>query len=511
MFSSYFLFFKGFYINIFLFESQLISTADFIVKMFKTGIHILKKGGNKNMQKNGNQREELLISKMKARLDTFPYPKEVLEICKRFEEKGYSCFLVGGCVRDILLGRNPQDFDFATDARPEETLSLFKHTVPTGIKFGTVTVLINRKSFEVTTFRGEGAYHDGRRPEIVSFKRQIEEDLARRDFTLNAMAYHPLEKKLVDLFNGLRDLAKGVVRTVKEPEERLLEDGLRIMRAFRFMKFGRLDTELIEAIKKHRGVLQKISKERIRAEFVKIMEYQGAVSSLRAMADLGIFEVIYKEISVILKNRELWEYVLNTISLLSDMLYTHRFAVLFSFIGFEASFIENEVPDFTKMEIEVLKRELKKSEKVTKKLLRRNTFSRKEILAISSLISDLWLPYYHLRENGQDLSSLRLTRVFYRRNALDVFKIARAREKAAGRVEVEQSLKNIQKILEELSMERHKKPVIDGNTIMAELGIPQSRKVGVFKERLYRFQVRNDVTEREVLLKELKRMAEEEK
>ena len=167
-------------------------------------------------------------------------PPDVMALCRRLRGAGHQAHLVGGGVRDMLLGRPPADFDVATDARPEAVLALFGNTfaIPTGLKHGTVTVLTDVKParpVEVTTFRGEGEYLDGRRPSSVTYVDSLREDLARRDFTMNAVAYDPLDDRVTDPFDGQGDLGRRLVRAVGEPLARFREDGLRPMRAVRIL------------------------------------------------------------------------------------------------------------------------------------------------------------------------------------------------------------------------------------------------------------------------------------
>ena len=163
----------------------------------------------------------------------FEIPQKVEIIINTLEEAGFEAYAVGGCVRDALLGRTPNDWDITTSAKPEQVKVLFHRTVDTGIAHGTVTVLLEKDGFEVTTYRVDGEYEDGRHPKEVTFTASIEEDLKRRDFTINAMAYNP-KKGLVDLFEGQKDLEDKVIRCVGDPLERFTEDALRIMRAVRF-------------------------------------------------------------------------------------------------------------------------------------------------------------------------------------------------------------------------------------------------------------------------------------
>lgn len=160
-------------------------------------------------------------------------PKQVAFIIGRLEQHGYEAYAVGGCVRDALLGREPHDWDITTSAKPEQVKALFKRTIDTGIQHGTVTIMEDHIGFEVTTYRIDGEYEDGRHPKEVQFTPDLKEDLRRRDFTINAMAYSPA-KGLVDIFGGQEDLKEGIIRCVGSAEERFQEDALRIMRAVRF-------------------------------------------------------------------------------------------------------------------------------------------------------------------------------------------------------------------------------------------------------------------------------------
>ena len=160
-------------------------------------------------------------------------PRKVLMIINNLQLHGYEAFAVGGCVRDSILARRPEDWDITTSAKPEEIKKLFRKTVDTGIEHGTVTVLLGKDSYEVTTYRVDGAYEDNRHPSEVRFTTRLEEDLRRRDFTINAMAYND-EVRLVDVFGGMQDLNHHRIRCVGDPEERFSEDALRILRAVRF-------------------------------------------------------------------------------------------------------------------------------------------------------------------------------------------------------------------------------------------------------------------------------------
>lgn len=199
-------------------------------------------------------------------------PDWVRACCTALEEAGYEAYPVGGCVRDTLLGRMPGDWDVATSALPEAVQALFPHTVPTGLAHGTVTVVLDGIPLEVTTFRREGPYSDGRHPDGVTFGASLEEDLARRDFTVNAMALAP-DGSIVDPFGGRKDLRGKLIRCVGDPDRRFTEDGLRLLRAVRFaaqLGFA-LAEATAEALARNAACLDRVSGERVKGELEKIL------------------------------------------------------------------------------------------------------------------------------------------------------------------------------------------------------------------------------------------------
>ena len=222
-------------------------------------------------------------------------PSHIWDICHRFYSAGEDAYIVGGSLRDIMLMRSPNDFDLATSCLPERTAELFSdmRVIETGIKHGTVTVIINGDPVEITTFRIDGSYTDSRHPDGVSFTGRIEEDLARRDFTVNAMAYND-RVGLVDPFGGREDLAASVIRAVGEPQRRFTEDALRIMRAFRFsaqLGFS-LDVDTLLGAAECKEGLLNIAKERIAAEFLKLLVSPDPKTSIELMTEQGILPYI---------------------------------------------------------------------------------------------------------------------------------------------------------------------------------------------------------------------------
>ena len=215
-------------------------------------------------------------------------PQKVKRIIETLKEAGYEAYVVGGCVRDSILDRNPDDWDITTSALPMQVKALFPVTIDTGLKHGTVTVLMDKETFEVTTYRLDGEYEDGRHPKEVTFTPSLEEDLKRRDFTINAMAYND-DAGLVDLFDGMGDIKRKVIRAVGEPDKRFEEDALRVMRAVRFSAQLGYDIEegTSEAIKRHAENLKKISVERIQVELTKLLTSAHPDYILKAY-ELGI-------------------------------------------------------------------------------------------------------------------------------------------------------------------------------------------------------------------------------
>lgn len=228
-------------------------------------------------------------------------PGDVKKIIQTLQEAGYEAYAVGGCVRDSLLGRIPSDWDITTSAEPAEVKRLFRRTFDTGIQHGTVTVLFDKTGYEVTTYRIDGRYEDGRHPAEVTFTPNLEEDLKRRDFTVNAMAYND-EAGLIDCFGGAEDLEKGVIRCVGEPAERFHEDALRIMRAVRFAAQldARIEESTATAIRKLAPTLTRISAERIQVELVKLL-ISDHPEKMRDLYALGITAVILPEFDRIME------------------------------------------------------------------------------------------------------------------------------------------------------------------------------------------------------------------
>lgn len=227
-------------------------------------------------------------------------PREAAtQVVRRLGDAGYEAYFVGGCVRDLLLGREPKDYDVATNATPGDVIRLFPQTVTVGARFGVVLVLLEDQQVEVATFRSDHGTKDGRHPEAVRFAGSAEEDVRRRDFTINGLLYHPLREKVIDVVGGEDDLRRGIVRTIGMPHERFAEDKLRMLRAIRFAaRFGyTIEPETFAAIRALCKDIEQVSKERIRDELVKMLTEGHPSRAMELLEQAGLVQVILPEVA----------------------------------------------------------------------------------------------------------------------------------------------------------------------------------------------------------------------
>lgn len=315
-------------------------------------------------------------------------PDKVKFIIDTFYENNYEAFMVGGCIRDSLLSKEPKDYDIATSALPNITESLFEKTIPTGIKHGTITVLLDKEPFEVTTYRIEGEYKDNRRPDEISFVTNIKDDLSRRDFTINAFAYNSKEG-LKDYFNGLEDLQNKIIRTVGDSNKRFNEDALRMMRAIRFasqLDFN-IEKSTLDGIKKNKNLLKNISSERIRDELCKLLLSDNPRKGLNLLKDCGVLDVIIPELTSLIGfnhktkdyNEDLFDHTLSVVENTPNDLIL-RLSALFHDIG------KPKVNDNI-------------SEDITRKILTRLHFDNKTIKSVCILIKE----YMNVLVNSTDI------------------------------------------------------------------------------------------------------------
>lgn len=315
-------------------------------------------------------------------------PKKVQRIIRTLQEQGYDAYAVGGCVRDSLLDRSPADWDITTSAKPMEVKEIFKRTVDTGLQHGTVTVLMEKEGFEVTTYRIDGEYEDSRHPKEVIFTGNLEEDLKRRDFTINAMAYND-ETGLVDVFGGIRDLESQIVRCVGNPRERFTEDALRILRAVRFsaqLGFA-IEKDTTYWAKALAPTLEKISAERIQTELVKLL-VSAHPQYLKTAWELGITQIVLPEFDAMMETPQNTPHHCYSVGehTLKALEYTEadkvqRLAVLFHDMGKPAMRTTDE------QGLDHFHGHPKVSAELARKILRRLRFDNDTIRKVTELVS----------------------------------------------------------------------------------------------------------------------------
>lgn len=263
-------------------------------------------------------------------MDKIILPIDAAFIIDELRKNGFEGHIVGGCVRDSIMGIKPHDYDITTSAKPEEVKNIFPHTFDTGIQHGTVTVVINKQNYEVTTFRIDGEYEDCRHPKEVNFTRDIHEDLLRRDFTMNAIAYNPYDG-YTDIFGGIDDIGHKIIRGVGDPDERFKEDALRILRAVRFSaQLGfEIEPQTKKAMENNVGLIKNISSERIREELTKLL-ISKHTEKLPLLWQTGLLENISQRLAKSILGKE--DIIQNQISE-SEKTVPVRFAILTQFIS----------------------------------------------------------------------------------------------------------------------------------------------------------------------------------
>ncbi len=427
-------------------------------------------------------------------------PKEVKETIKKLQDNGYEAYLVGGCVRDFLLGKNPNDWDITTNAKPEEIRKVFPESFYEN-KFLTVTVKTKNKKaqlreIEITTYRSDSNYSDRRHPDSVRFAESLEEDLKRRDFTINAMALEVETKKnksetikLIDLFDGEKDLKNKIIRTVGDPEKRFSEDALRMMRAVRLaVVLGfKIEKQTEEAIKKNAAWISVISKERIRDEFLKIIMSENAAKGIEILRQLKILSFIIPEIEEgygVGQNKhhiyDCYEHSLRTLDYAAKRGFNKyvRIASLLHDVGKPRS-KRGEGPNSTFYGHEII------GAKMTFQILSRLKFSKKDIDKIVKLVR-YHLFYYNVGEVGES-SVRRLVRRVGFENIDDLLKVRMADRIGSGVPKAEPyKLRHLKYIIEKVSRDpiSVKMLKVGGEDVMRILGIKPGPKIGLILDIL---------------------------
>ncbi len=419
-------------------------------------------------------------------------PEEIKNILEKLQKAGHEGYTVGGCVRDLIMGRKPKDWDIATNAKPEEIQKIFIDNFYEN-SFGTVTVKTNSddKSLaevQITPYRVEGKYTDKRHPEEVKFVTKLEDDLSRRDFTINALALDK-DGKVTDLFNGQDDLNKKIIRTVGNPEERFSEDALRLLRAVRFatvLKFE-IEEKTLKAIKEDAEWLRAISKERIRDEFIKIIESDNAYNGVLLLEETGLLQYILPELREGIGVEQnlhhiytVWEHLGRSLNYTVEKKYPLpvRLAALFHDIGKPRSkrgegehstFYGHEVVG-AKMVIQIVER-LKFPRDIAEKIIKLVRYH---------------MFFYNVGEVTES-SVRRLLANVGRENIEDLLKVREADRIGSGRPKaVPYKLRHMKYIIDKVSHDpiSVKMLKVDGNELMKELGIKPGPKVGLILNSL---------------------------
>ncbi|MFQ6103186.1 MAG: CCA tRNA nucleotidyltransferase [Candidatus Glassbacteria bacterium] len=313
-----------------------------------------------------------------------------LSIVKTLQSKGFKAYWAGGCVRDMIMGVSPTDYDIATDARPDDVMSIFKKTVPVGERFGVVLVIENTVCFEVATFRGEGLYKDGRHPEDVHFEDEVE-DVKRRDFTINGLLYDPITEQVIDYVKGKEDIDARLIRTIGDPWQRFSEDNLRILRAVRFAAALGFEIEKTtrEAIEGRAGEIINISRERIRDEIMKILMGPSPRYGFELMHSTGLLGHILPEVESMVGIKQPPEYhpegdvfihTMLMLELMEDPSEELALGVLLHDIGKPGTFEMTDRIRFNNHNVV--------GARLAENLLRRLRFSNKTVKGVVSLVKN---------------------------------------------------------------------------------------------------------------------------
>lgn len=419
-------------------------------------------------------------------------PKEVLEIIEKLNSNGFEAYAVGGCVRDLILGREPKDWDITTNAKPEELQKIFPESFYEN-KFGTVTVKTDSedpilKEVQVTPYRIEGKYTDARHPEEVKFVQKLEDDLSRRDFTVNALA---LDKagKITDLFGGQDDVKKKTIRTVGEPHDRFSEDALRMLRAVRFATIlgFKIEDETLKAIEENSGWLRAISKERIRDEFVKIVGSDNAYEGVLLLEGSGLLQYIIPELREGIGVEQnlhhiytVWEHLVRALKYTAEKNYSLevRLASLFHDIGKPRSKI-GEGRNSTFYGHEVI------GAKMVAKIMDRLRFPKDQAEKVTKLVR--YHMFYYNPEEVTESSVRRLLVKIGKDNVEDLLKVREADRIGSGRPKaVPYKLRHLKYIIDKVSDDpiSAKMLKIGGEDVMKELNIEPGPKVGLILNSL---------------------------
>ncbi len=444
------------------------------------------------------------------RLEPSRIPGPVLELIRRLQDLGHRAYLVGGAVRELLRGIDTGDWDVATSSLPGQVALLFPRVVPTGLKHGTVTVLTEAGPCEVTTFRVEHGYSDERHPDRVEFVDRIEDDLARRDFTVNAIAWDPIAMRIVDPFGGREDLAVGLIRAVGNPVERFREDGLRPVRAARFaatLEFE-VEEETYRALAATREQVARVSSERVRDELLKMLTARQPSRGFEVLRRSGLLAVLLPEIAeciAVPQNRyhayDVYYHTLYSCDAAPAGKGVVRLAALFHDVGKPRTRVEREDGDATFYNHQFV------GARMTEEAMTRLRFPREEIQRVVHLVRQHMFEY---RPEWTDAAVRRFLRNVGADNVADLFDLRLADNQGNGlRQGFPHYLGELSARVEEVIARQEALTVrdlaVDGRDVMRELRLPPGPRIGVVLDLLLE-EVLEDpaLNERERLLARLR-------
>ncbi len=437
------------------------------------------------------------------KLKKHSYPDKVIFALKELIKNNFKAHIVGGAVRDILLGREIYDYDVTTNALPEDVIKIFDKVIETGIKHGTVTVVMGDFNIEVTTYREDGEYRDFRRPENIKFSETIEQDLKRRDFTINALAYNPLLNEFVDLFDGIKHLKEKKIVAINNPSDRFNEDALRMMRAVRFavkLNFDIKD-DVTEAIKKLNKNIKKISMERINDEFTKIILSDNPAKGIRLLQQTGLLQYFIPELVKcigVTQNKyhvyDVYEHILHALDNSKKDLIV-RLSVLFHDIAKPQTrrILHGKVTFYNH---EVIGAD------IVEKILKRLKYPNNIVKTVKHLVRN---HMFHYTEEWKDSTVRRFINkvgIEY----LDYLLEIRKADAGAGNPEYKDELymelfEKIKKMLEQETVFNIRDLAINGKDVMDKLNIKPSKTVGEILQNTLLFVLKDPRNnDREILL-----------
>ncbi len=445
-------------------------------------------------------------------------PKNAENIIRILNENGFEAYVVGGCVRDSLLNKEPEDWDITTSARPEDVKRIFTKTIDTGIQHGTVTVRMGGQGYEVTTYRIDGEYEDSRHPKSVEFTSNLSEDLKRRDFTINAMAYSPKDG-LIDIFDGVKDLENGIIRCVGNPKERFDEDALRTLRAVRFagqLKFE-IEDNTFEAIKYAAKNIKNVSAERIRVELTKLIMSEG-VDRLITAKEALLTEVCLPEWDKMLETNQdnphhMYNVGVHTIKVLEGVnrLYKGNDERVHRILCWSALLHDVAKPECKSVSEDGIGHFYGHPDKgsvMATNILKRLKFDNYTINMVSRLVKYHDYPY-----DG----SKKALRRFLNKAGIDIvpFLLILMEADVRGQSEYKRDIKlnaikqlenDVNEIKENLDAITIKDLAINGNDLM-EIGVPSGKMIGTVLESLLNEVLDTpSLNDREILLEKVKKM-----